>query len=454
MKNFKDAVWKKNVLDVVKQIQEQDIKFVRLQFTDINGMIKNLAVNSKNIETIFENGQSFDGSSITGYRPIEESDMVLYPDPTTFAVLPWRPKEKSSCRLICDVFTPENKRFDGDPRYILERVTEKAVKAGFTFLCAPELEFFIVKEAEAGGVPTPIDMAGYFDFHPGDLTDDLRREIADNAEPFGIEIEISHHEVALGQNEIDFKYGEALETADRTITMKMVTKVIAARNGYIATHMPKPFPGINGSGMHTHQSLWNKDQTQNLFYSDNEKNGYLSDIARNFIGGQLSQGRKICAILASWPNSYKRLVPGYEAPVYLAWAHKNRSPLIRVPNFGGRKSAARCEIRCPDGSGNPYLQFAVLLAAGLDGIKNRIDPGDPVELNVYHMSYEERKERGIVSLPESLQEALDEMETSELVKETLGETAFENFLKEKRHEWDLYRTVVSEWEINRYIKRL
>ena len=454
MKNFKDAVWKKNVTEVVKQIQEQDIKFVRLQFTDINGMIKNLAVASKNIETIFENGQSFDGSSITGYRPIEESDMVLFPDPTTFAVLPWRPKEKSSCRLICDIYTPQNKRFDGDPRYILERAVDKAYKAGYALVCAPELEFFIVKESETGGLPSPIDMAGYFDFHPGDLTDDLRREIADMAEPFGIEIEISHHEVALGQNEIDFKYGEALVTADRAITMKMVTKIVAARNGYVATHMPKPFGGINGSGMHTHQSLWTKDLKENLFYSDNAKNGYLSDLARNYIGGQLSHGRKMCAVLNSWPNSFKRLVPGYEAPVYLAWAHKNRSPLIRVPNFGGRKNAARMEIRCPDGAGNPYLQFAVLLATGLDGIKNKIDPGDPVELNVYHMSYEERKERNIVSLPESLKEALDEMETSELVKETLGETAFENFLKEKRREWDLYRTQVTEWEVNRYIKRL
>lgn len=453
MKNFKDGTWRENVTNVVKQIQEQAIKFVRLQFTDINGIIKNLAVSSKNIATIFENGQSFDGSSITGYRPIEESDMVLFPDPTTFAVLPWRSKEKTSCRLICDIYTPQNKRFEGDPRYILERAIEKANKAGYTYICAPELEFFIVKEGENGAQPTPIDLAGYFDFHPADLTEDLRREIADMAEPFGIEIELSHHEVALGQNEIDFKYDEALVTADRTITMKMITKVVAARNGYLATHMPKPFAGINGSGMHIHQSLWNKDITQNLFYTDNATNGYLSDIARNFIGGQLAYGRKMAAVLASWPNSYKRLVPGYEAPVYLAWAHKNRSPLIRVPNFGGRKDAARCEIRCPDGAGNPYLQFAVLLTTGLNGIKNKIDPGDPVELNVYHMSYEERKSKNIISLPESLKEALDEMETSNLIKETLGETAFENFLIEKRKEWDLYRMVVTEWEVNRYIKR-
>jgi glutamine synthetase len=453
MKNFKDAVWKKNVTSVVESIKEQEIKFVRLQFTDINGIIKNLAVSSKTIEGIFENGQSFDGSSITGYRPIEESDMVLFPDPTTFAVLPWRPKEKSSCRLICDVYTPEYKRFEGDPRYILERAIDKAAKAGFTYICAPEQEFFIVKENDSQ-LPTPIDLAGYFDYHPGDLTDEIRREVSDMAEQFGIEIEISHHEVALGQNEIDFKYDEALVTADRTITMRLVTKVVAARNGYVATYMPKPFAGINGSGMHTHQSLWSKDVTENLFYADDAKAGFLSSLARSFIGGQLAHGRKMCAVLASWPNSYKRLVPGYEAPVYLAWAHKNRSPLIRVPNFGGKKAAARCEIRCPDPSGNPYLQFAVLLATGLDGIKNKTDPGEPTELNVYHMGYEERKKKGIVSLPESLKEALDELESSDLMRATLGETAFENFLVEKRKEWDLYRMQVTEWEVNRYIRRL
>jgi glutamine synthetase len=453
MKNFKDAVWKKNVTNVVKQIQEQDLKFVRLQFTDINGIIKNLDVASKNLETIFENGQSFDGSSITGYRPIEESDMVLYPDPTTFAVLPWKPREKTACRLICDIYTPQNKRFEGDPRYILERAIAKCNKAGYNYICAPEQEFFIVKE-NGGDTPTPIDMAGYFDYIPGDVTDDIRRDIADTAEAFGIEIEISHHEVALGQNEIDFKYDEALVTADRTITMRMITKVVAAASGFIATYMPKPFGGINGSGMHTHQSLWSKDMKENLFYSPDAGKGYLSNLAMNFIGGQLANGRKMSAILASWPNSYKRLVPGYEAPVYLAWAHKNRSPLIRVPNFGGRQGAARCEIRCPDPSGNPYLQFAVLLATGLDGIQKKIDPGDPVELNVYHMSYDERVSRNIVSLPESLKEALDELESSELMRETLGETAFENFLKEKRKEWDLYRVQVTEWEVNRYIKRL
>ncbi|MCK5628313.1 glutamine synthetase [Candidatus Bathyarchaeota archaeon] len=453
MKHFKDAIWKENVTQVVQKITKPPIKFVRLQFTDINGIIKNLAVSSKKIENVFENGQPFDGSSITGYRPIEESDMVLFPDPTTFAILPWRPSEKSSCRLICDVYTPDNKRFEGDPRYILEKVLTKTEESGFSYFCAPELEFFIVKESE-DGLRTPIDLAGYFDFDPGDLTDNLRRQIADTAEKFGIAIEYSHHEVALGQNEIDFKYDEALSTADNTITMKMVAKTVCAMNGYIATYMPKPFVGINGSGMHTHQSFWNAKRTANEFYADDPENDYLSKTALNFIGGQLHFGRQICAVLASWPNSYKRLVPGFEAPIYLAWAHKNRSSLIRVPNFGGRKSAARCEIRCPDPAGNPYFQFAVLCAAGLEGIKKKMKPGEPTELNVYNMDYEERKCRGLISLPESLKEALDEMEKSELVKETLGELAFENYLIEKRKEWDIYRTQVSQWEIDRYIRRL
>jgi glutamine synthetase len=454
LKNFKDAVWKEKVTEVIQKIQEEQIKFVRLQFTDINGILKSVAVTSKRIESIFDSGQSFDGSSITGYRPIEESDMVLYPDPSTFAILPWRPKDRASCRLICDVYTPDNKRFDGDPRYILERALARLRDAGMAYMCAPELEFFILKETGDGGVPSPIDMAGYFDYHPGDLTDELRREISDYAEAFGIEIEISHHEVATGQNEIDFKYDEGLITADRAITMKMVTKVVAARNGYLATYMPKPFYGVNGSGMHTHQSFWSTDLKTNLCYSDDPSQGHLSELARYAIGGQLAHGREMCAVLASWPNSYKRLVPGYEAPVYIAWAHKNRSPLIRVPNFGGRRNAARFEIRCPDPAGNPYLQFAVLVLSALDGIKKKIDPGPPTELNVYKMSYEERKARNIIALPESLKEALDEMERSSFMKDALGETAFENFLSVKRKEWDLYRMQVTDWEVDRYIRKL
>jgi glutamine synthetase len=453
MKNFKDNKWKENVDKVVKTVNDQEIRFVRLQFIDINGILKSYSVRTKNLESIFENGQSFDGSSVTGYRPIEESDLVAYPDPSTFAIIPWRPKERSTCRLICDIYTPQDQRFDADPRFVLERAIEQCRKAGYAFKCAPELEFFLVKE-ETNPEPSPIDIGGYFDLHPGDLTEDIRREIADTAEAFGIEIEVAHHEVALGQNEIDFKYDDALNTADRTATMKMVTKAVAARNGYVATYMPKPFPNMNGSGMHVHQSMWTNDGSENVFYDDNEKTGYISKTALHFIGGQLAHGREICGVLASWPNSYKRLVPGFEAPVYVAWAKKNRSPLIRVPNFGKRKKAARMEIRCPDPAGNPYLQLAVLCLSGLDGIMKKIDPPEATELNVYRLTYEERKQRGIVSLPESLAEALQEIEHSQLVREAFGETLYENYLKEKHKEWDLYRTQVTPWEVQRYIRKL
>ena len=453
LKNFKNSLWREQVAKVVETIRENGIRFTRLQFIDINGIPKSLSVRTNEMEPIFENGQPFDGSSVTGYQPIEESDLLAYPDPSTFSIIPWRPKERSTCRFICDIYTPENKRFEADPRLVLERAIEKCGRAGFVFKCAPELEFFLVKE-QAGLTPTPIDLGGYFDLHPGDLTEDIRREIADTAEAFGISTEIAHHETALGQNEIDFKYDEALTTADRAATMKMVTKSVAARNGYVATYMPKPFPNVNGSGMHVHESMWKTDGSENLFYDENETTGYLSKTALHFIGGQLAHGREICGVLASWPNSYKRLIPGFEAPVYVAWAFRNRSPLIRVPNFGKRKNAARVEIRCPDPAGNPYLQFAVLCLSGLEGIQRKTEPPEPTELNVYKLTYEERKERGIISLPESLSEALKEMENSQLVKETLGQTLYENYLREKHREWDLYRTQVTPWEVERYIRKL
>jgi glutamine synthetase len=453
VRNYKNSTWKDRVNRVLAIIDKKRVKFARLQFIDINGIVKSLSVRTKSLESHFSDGQSFDGSSITGYRPIEESDLILVPDPETFSMIPWRSPEKSTCRFICDVYTPEGSRFEGDPRYVLERNIEACAKAGMVFKCAPELEFFILKEG-GGGTPTPIDLGEYFDLHPGDLTEDLRREIADYAEAFGIEIEIAHHEVALGQNEIDFKYGDSLETADKAITMKMITKSVAGRHGYTATYMPKPFSDVNGSGMHVHQSLWNLGKAKNLFYEKRSDVGYLSNTAFQFIGGQLSHGREMCAVLASWPNSYKRLVPGFEAPVYIAWGFRNRSPLIRIPNFGGRPRAARIEIRCADPAGNPYLQFAVLLAAGLDGIKKGIDPPEPTDMNVYKLSYEERKRKGIISLPESMKEALDEMEQSSLMKEVLGETMFENYIAEKRQEWDLYKSQVTQWEINRYIKKL
>jgi glutamine synthetase len=420
---------------------------------DVNGILKVLLIPARDLESIFENGRSFDGSSVAGYREIEESDMLAFPDPSTFAVIPWRSGEKSTCRVICDIHTADGKRFQADPRYVLERAIDECRKSGMIFKCAPELEFFLVKESDKVA-PTPIDLAGYFELEPGETTEDLRREITDAAETFGIKIEVAHHEVALGQNEIDFEYDEALVTADRTVTMKMVTKAISARSGYIATYMPKPFMNVNGSGMHVHESMWTDDGKTNVFFKDDESQNYLSETALHFIGGQLAHGREMCSVLASWPNSYKRLIPGYEAPVYIAWAFKNRSPLIRVPNFSGKSKAARCEIRCPDPAGNPYLQFAVLCMSGLDGIRRKIEPPEPTEMNVYRMSYEERKEKEIVSLPESLSEALGETEKSEFMKRALGEEAFAAFLKEKHKEWDLYRTQVSSWEFERYVRKL
>ncbi|MFX1294603.1 MAG: glutamine synthetase family protein [Promethearchaeota archaeon] len=444
---------RKEIVDrVIKYIQDEKIKFARLQFIDINGILKSFSVSTRYIEDTLDHGQYFDGSSITGMGRIEESDFIAIPDPSTFATIPWRSKELSTCRFICDVYLPNDKPYEGDPRYVLKMAVAAAKKEGFIYKCAPELEFFILKE-EKSTIPQPIDFSGYFDLHPGGISEDIRRKMADTAEHFGIDIEVAHHEVAVGQNEIDFRYDEVMLTADRTITMKMVIKSIAKRNGYLATFMPKPFFGINGSGMHVHQSLWTS-KNENAFYTNDVTTGYLSDIALYFIGGQLLHGREMSAILASWPNSYKRLVPGYEAPVYVAYAYKNRSALIRVPDFGKRPNAARMEIRCPDPAGNPYLQFAALLYAGLDGIRQKIYPPEPTELNVYKMTYEERRERGIISLPESLSEALKEMEESKLMHEALLPTAYKNFLAIKWKEWDEYRMQVTNWELERYIQRL
>jgi len=451
MIDFDDPKRSKCIDQVLARIQEENIKFAHLLFTDINGLLKSFSVSTRVIENALVNGQYFDGSSITGMGRVEESDMVAIPDPSTFAIIPWHSKELSTCRFICDIYTPDRTPYDGDPRYILKKAMEAARNEGFIFKCAPELEFFILEENESV-VPTPMDFSGYFDLHPSGISEDIRRKMADAAECFGIEIEVAHHEVAVGQNEIDFRYDEAMVTADRAVTMKMVIKSIAKQNGFLATFMPKPFYGVNGSGMHVHQSLWSLDG-DNLFFADNEDTGYLSDLALYFIGGELAHGREMSAVLASWPNSYKRLVPGYEAPVYIAWAHKNRSPLIRVPDFGKRKNAARMEIRCPDPAGNPYLQFAVLLHAGLDGIKRQIMPPEPTELNVYKLTYEERRDRNIISLPESLSEALRELETSELMRTALL-GAFQNFLEIKWKEWDDYRTQVSSWELERYLQKL
>jgi len=438
--------------EIIKTIDEKNVGFIRLHFTDINGVLKSFAVSAKDIETLLSEGQSFDGSSVTGYGAIEESDFIVKPDPSTFSLIPWR-KEHVSARMICDICKPDGKRYEGDPRYVAQKAAKKAEDMGYIFNCGPELEFFIFKHE--GGKYIPMDTGGYFDSHPGEVAEDIRRDIAENAEKFGLKIEVAHHEVAPGQHEIDFRYGELVETADRLMTLKMLVKGSASRSGYIATFMPKPIFGENGNGMHVHQSLWDIKNNCNAFYDDKGSVvGNMSGIALHFIGGQLKYGKEMSLVLSSWPNSYKRLVPGYEAPVHIAWAHRNRSPLMRVPDVGKRANAARVEIRCPDPAGNPYLQLAILCYVGLEGIKQKIPCPSPIEENVYKMSFEERKKRKIESLPETFADALVEFENSKIMQEALGDVLFKNLLNIKRQEWEEYRTHVTRWEVDRYVGML
>ncbi|MHA2181639.1 MAG: glutamine synthetase family protein [Promethearchaeota archaeon] len=440
---------RKNVCeDVIETIKEENIKFIYLQFTDIHGIIKSFEINSKRIEDIFELGENFDGSSITGYGAIEESDKIALPDPSTFYILPWR-KENKVARVICDIYKPEGERYEGDPRGILQRAVHKAEKLGYKFQCAPEMEFFILTP-DTKQEFKPSDMRGYFDYDPYDISEMIRYKIAEYCDSMGIDVECIHHEVAYGQHEIDFRYDTAVDSADNAITIKTIVKTVAAQNHLIGTFMAKPFDGINGSGMHVHQSLWKNGN--NVFYDENDKDN-ISMLMKKWIAGQLKHARSMCAVLSSWPNSYKRLVPGFEAPVYLAWGFRNRSPLIRVPDFHGRPNAARLEIRSPDPSGNPYLQFAVLISTGLEGImSDDIDVPDATDRNVYHLTSKEMEKEGIISLPGSLHEALIEFKDSELMKKIFGETAFKNFYYAKLEEYDAYRVVVSEWERNRYIR--
>ncbi len=437
---------------VIEKVKEEEIKFIYLQFTDIHGIIKSFEINSKRIEDFFQDGENFDGSSITGYGAIEESDKVALPDPSTFYMLPWRTNSNRVARVICDIYKPDGNRYEGDPRYILQRAVKKAEEHGFKYLCAPEMEFFILNQEAREAAFKPSDMRGYFDYDPYDINERMRYSIAQYCDAMGIEIEALHHEVAYGQHEIDFRYDEAVNSADNTITIKAIIKIVAAMNNMTATFMPKPFDGINGSGMHCHQSLW-KNGT-NAFYDENDKDN-ISLLMKKWIAGQLRHAKAMCAVLSSWPNSYKRLVPGYEAPVYIAWGFRNRSPLIRVPDFHNKSSAARCEIRCPDPAGNPYLQFAVLLQTGMDGVlSNDIEIPEPTDRNVYHLTTKEMIKEGINSLPGSLSEALGEFYSSEFMKEVFGEEPFKNFYYAKLEENDAYRVIVSEWERNRYINRL
>jgi glutamine synthetase len=434
--------------EILKLVKEKDVKFIRLWFTDILGQVKSFAITDTELEGALEIGMGFDGSSITGYQSIEESDMVALPDPATFQILPWRPQEKKVARMICDILTPEREFYEGDPRNVLRKALQRMKKMGFDhYYLGPELEYFYFKNDTSS--TEILDKGGYFDLTTLDMASDLRRDTILALEGMGIPIEYSHHEVGPSQHEIDMRYTDALDMADHVITYRVVVKEIAQRYGVYATFMPKPLFGENGSGMHTHQSLFKGDK--NAFFSKEDKY-YLSDAAKKFIAGQLRHAREMSAIFAQWINSYKRLVPGYEAPVYISWSKRNRSALIRVPVYHpGREKATRAEFRCPDPACNPYLTFALMLHAGLEGIEKEYRLPEPIEKNLYHLSSEERKELGIGCLPDSLGEAVLITEQSELVKKALGDHVFTRFIELKKKEWEDYRIQLTKYEFDKLL---
>ena len=437
--------------DVAAICDERDVRFIRLWFTDILGQLKSFSINRQELEDAFEGGMGFDGSSITGFNPIEESDMIAMPDPSTFSILPWRPEDKATGRMFCDVQVPGGEPYEGDPRWVMRRALERAKGMGFdNFFIGPELEYFYFRSAETGGGPPEVlDKGGYFDLTTLDAGSDLRRETVLALEQLGIHVEYSHHEVGPSQHEVDMRFADALKMSDDCMTYRITVKEYAMKYGFYATFMPKPLYGENGSGMHVHQSLFKGGR--NAFYDANDQY-YLSDVAKSFIAGQLKHAREMSALFAQWVNSYKRLVPGYEAPVYVAWSRRNRSALIRVPLYHpGKEQATRCEIRCPDPACNPYLCFAALLQAGLEGIEKGYELPEPMERNLYHLSPDERKKLGIEQLPETLGEAIEIAAESELILKTLGEHVFTRFIEIKRQEWEDYRTQLSAWEMEKYL---
>jgi glutamine synthetase len=442
-----------NLQDKVKQIVDKigtcGIKFLRLQFVDINGAPKNMAVplaKPEDIIDIIENGLLFDGSSIEGFVDINASDLIIKPDPDTFSTLPWRPEEKGVCRFICDIYWPDMTPFEGDPRHVLKKALKKAEEKGYEYNVGPEPEFFIIGEDEEGNI-VPHDDGEYFDVEPVDQGTDFRRELVLGLEELNFDVEVSHHEVGPGQHEIDFKFNDALKTADAVITFKQAIKAIVDNMGYMVTFMPKPFFGVNGSGMHCHQSLF-KDG-KNVFYDPNGEEE-LSDEARYFIGGLLKHAKALSAIVAPTINSYKRLVPGYEAPCYIAYGFKNRSTLVRIP--ASRGNGTRVEFRCPDPSCNPYLAFAALLEAGMDGVENKIDPGEATEINVFELDEAGLEKLGIDVLPSSLWEAYHALEEDEIIKNSLGDHVYKQFMAIKRAEWDNYRVQVFPYELDKYLE--
>ncbi len=435
---------------VVERVAAEDVDFVLLWFTDIMGQLKSFAITVDELEGALDDGMGFDGSSITGFNPIEESDMVAIPDPRTFQVLPWRTGEHKLARMIADIVTPDGKPYEGDPRYVLRRALERMKSMGFdTFNVGPELEYFYF---QADDSTETLDQGGYFDLATLDVAAEWRKETIKALESMGIPVEYAHHEVGPSQHEIDMRFADAMAMADHTVTYRLIVKEIATKFGIYATFMPKPLFGENGSGMHTHQSLFSNGK--NAFFSSDD-DWHLSENGKRFIAGQLRHAREICAIFAQWVNSYKRLVPGYEAPVYVAWSRRNRSALIRIPlYFPGKEQATRAEIRCPDPACNPYLTFAALLQAGLEGIERGYELPPPMEENLYELTHEQRRERGIVSLPESLGEAIDELAQSELCERVLGPHIFKRYVLLEEKEWEDYRVQVTPWELQRYLSML
>ena len=434
--------------DIFRMVEEEDVEFIRLQFTDIFGTLKNIAITSSQLEKALDNKCMFDGSSVEGFVRIEESDMYLYPDYDTFEIFPWRPQQGKVARLICDVYTPDGKPFEGDPRWILKKTIKEANEMGYRFDVGPECEFFLF-HTDDNGLPTTLshEKAGYFDLGPNDLGENIRRDMVLTLEEMGFEIEASHHEVAPAQHEIDFKYDEVLKTADNIQTFKMTVKTIAKRHGLYATFMPKPKFGISGSGMHINMSLAT-EEGKNIFADENGKIG-LSDDAYHFIAGIMKHARGMSAITNPLVNSYKRLVPGYEAPVYIAWSAKNRSPLIRIP--ASRGNGTRVELRNPVPTANPYLVLALCLAAGLDGIKNKIEVPESVDCNIYEMTPGERRAAGIENMPADLKEAVDCLVADEFLCSVLGEHITTKYVEAKMKEWENYTTRVSQWEIDEYL---
>lgn len=431
---------------VVKECRDKGVEFIRLWFTDLLGMMKSVSITVEQLEEALDDGIGFDGSSITGYQDIQESDMIAMPDPSTFTLLPWRPTDKSVAKMFCDILNPDGSPYAGDPRYILKRAIKKATDLGFTFYVGPELEYFYFKDKNG---TVPLDEGGYFDLTPLDAASPLRRDTILVLKEMGIPVEYSHHEVSPSQHEIDLRYADALTMADSAMTYRLVVKEIAYKHGVYATFMPKPVFGQNGSGMHTHQSLFKGDK--NAFFDAGDPT-HLSEVGKSYIAGLLKYASEMSSILAQWVNSYKRLVPGFEAPVYIAWSQRNRSALVRVPLYKpGKELAMRAEMRCPDPACNPYLAFAVMLNAGLKGIEERCELPPEMTENLFELTEEQRKEKGIETLPGSLGEAIAATEKSELMRETLGDHAFERFIWNKKNEWDEFRIQVTNYELEKLL---